>query len=113
MQLSEAAFQRLVIEIATLGGWSAYHTHDSRRSNHGWPDLVLAHPQRGVIFCELKSANGRVRPEQQAWLDLLTSALPNGTAVSLWRPDDMADIEHLLLSRSPLSEQGKSDVSHR
>ena len=39
--LKESDFQRAVIEMARLHGWLVYHTHDSRRSAPGFPDLVL------------------------------------------------------------------------
>src|SRR5688572_19177552 len=38
---TERAFQAQVVKYARLMGWTAYHTHDSRRSQAGFPDLVL------------------------------------------------------------------------
>jgi hypothetical protein len=46
---SEAALQALVVGVAQLYGWAHYHTHDSRRSDEGWPDLVLCRPPRLVV----------------------------------------------------------------
>ncbi len=57
-----------------LRGWRLYHTRDSRRSPAGFPDLVLVSRGRGrLLFVELKSDTGRVRPEQAEWLDVLRS----------------------------------------
>lgn len=75
---AEAAFQDEVLGLARLYGWRAYHTHDSRRSAPGFPDLVLVRPPR-LIFAELKTDTGRVKPEQEAWLEALAEV---GAAVS-------------------------------
>jgi len=95
---SEAAFQRQVIEVLKLNGWSVYHTHDSRRSEAGYPDLTGAHPDRGIIFAELKSQKGRVRPEQTAWLDTLRLA---GARAYLWRPSDWPEITTIASGEGP------------
>lgn len=86
---SEAQFQREVLNLAEFNGWRPYHTHDSRRSHPGFPDLVLVRDGR-LIFAELKSATGRVRPAQQEWMDALRAV--DGVEVYLWRP---ADIDHI------------------
>lgn len=86
---SEAQFQAAVIEYATVCGWLIYHTHDSRRSNPGFPDLVLCR-SGAVIFVELKSQKGRVSAAQQHWLD----ALPH---TRVWRPSDWNEIEQELM----------------
>jgi hypothetical protein len=82
--LSEAAWQQVVRDTALLMGWAAYHTHDSRRSDAGWPDLVLAGHGR-ALFVELKSQRGRLRAEQLVWLRRLHAA---GCEVAIWRPAD-------------------------
>jgi VRR-NUC domain len=91
---SEKEFQRAVIQLARLNGW---HFSDSRRQVRpgvfvgdkeakGFPDLVLVRAQR-LLFVELKSQDGRVKPEQQEALDLL-SAVGGGVEAHLWRPAD-------------------------
>lgn len=92
---SEAEFQQQVLDLAQLGGWSAYHTHDSRRSQAGWPDLVLCRPPE-LIFAELKSETGKVSPEQQQWVDDLNAC---GQEAVIWRPSDLAPIIIQRLSR--------------
>lgn len=84
--MTEAEFQSAVIELAKLTGWKWYHTHNSRRSVPGFPDLVLVHRVTGrVVFAELKTETGRVAPAQTEWLDLL--GVRNDAY--LWRPNDL------------------------
>lgn len=111
-QISEADLLNAVIECARTLGWLTYHARVARNSRGwctptqgdvGFCDLVLA---RGgcLIFAELKSRNGRLRPEQRTWLGDLSShqgwRSDDGTAVRrtfsdggwmavvVWRPDD-------------------------
>lgn len=76
--------------IATLArtlGWLVYFTHDSRRSPPGYPDLTLVRDGR-IVFAELKTMKGRLRPEQREWLNELDRT---GAEVCLWRPSDWLD----------------------
>jgi hypothetical protein len=66
-----------------------YHTLDARGSSAGFPDLCIVGPG-GVIFAELKSARGTLRPEQAEWRDLMLDA---GARWYLWRPADLASGE--------------------
>ncbi|MCR6706570.1 MAG: VRR-NUC domain-containing protein [Cellulomonas sp.] len=85
-QMTESALQAQILTAARTTGWLAYHTHDSRRSRPGFPDLVLVHDRRGlVLFRELKTERGRVRPEQREWLSALAAA---GADAGVWRPSD-------------------------
>lgn len=84
--MSERQLQDQVIELAKRMGFISYHTHDSRRSAPGFPDLVLVHPkQRRIIWRELKSETGTPTPEQKAWISTL---LLVGEDVDIWRPRD-------------------------
>lgn len=90
---TEAQFQTQVEQLAAFYGWDlVYHTHDSRRSHKGWPDLVLCRPPE-IIFAELKGAKTRVSPEQRAWLDALTAC---GLEAHLWRPGDFEALHERL-----------------
>lgn len=97
----EAGFQATVVQLAELHGWRLYHTHDSRRSNPGFPDLVLV--RDGVlIFAELKSETGRVSPAQTEWLAALEHVereAPGVVSTHVWRPRDWHTIEHILTRR--------------
>ena len=78
------------------GKWSTPIQGDA-----GFPDLVLAHPQKGVIFAELKSEKGKPTEAQMEWLEVLSNATygcPTKSdhwlvRVCVWRPSDMDEIE--------------------
>jgi len=77
----------------------AYHTHDSRASQAGYPDLTLVHPRRGlIIFAELKTNTNYPSTEQRLWLAALSSATANcpNILVRLWKPKHWDDIIALL-----------------
>lgn len=84
---SERTFQEHVIDAARRCGFILiYHTHDSRRSQPGFPDLVLVNPRtKRVLFRELKSAKGKISKEQQQWADGLRKA---GADFDFWYPKD-------------------------
>lgn len=89
---SEKQFQEKVVQLARLLGYRCYHTHDSRRSAAGFPDLVLAKPGR-LVFAELKSEKGKVSREQEQWIETLRAA---GAHVCLWRAGDMPTVVRVL-----------------
>jgi hypothetical protein len=95
--MSEKDLQRAVLELAALLGWRAYHTHDSRRSHRGFPDLTLVRGDR-LVFAELKSAAGRMRPEQDEWLEAL-GHVP-GVEAYCWRPGDLEAAAAVLSART-------------
>lgn len=84
----EREFQAVVVEVAQLHGFElAYHTHDSRRSAPGFPDLVLVSSRHGrVLFRELKTDTGRVSKDQVKWL---TGLVAGGADAGVWRPADL------------------------
>ena len=85
--MTEKQFQSKVITLAKTLGWKMYHTYDSRRSEPGFPDLVLV--KNKVLFRELKTDTGKLRTEQKEWGDALTAA---GCDFKVWRPRDMTSI---------------------
>lgn len=94
--MREKEWQAQVIELAVLYGWFVYHTFDSRRSNAGWPDLVLCRPTTGeLIFVELKTDVGRLSPAQRSWLRVLEDC---NQEVHVWRPRDFEAV-HARLKR--------------
>jgi hypothetical protein len=93
---SEADFQAVVVETARLAGWRVAHFRPARTKDGswrtpvtadgaGWPDLCLVRPPK-IVFAELKSESGTLRPNQSEWLDVLR-LLPQ-VEVYLWRPSD-------------------------
>lgn len=83
-----------VIELATRLKWLVYHPYDSRRSTPGFPDLTLARNGR-LLFIELKTARGKVSPDQQFWLDTLAKC--DGVEMAeVWRPNQFEEIVEVL-----------------
>lgn len=98
--MTEGELQRIVVQLAKLRGWITYHTYDSRRSDQGFPDLVMVRER--VIYVELKqeAKSKKVSPVQQKWIDALRAA---GAEVYVWRPSDWDTIA-LTLARPKSSE---------
>jgi hypothetical protein len=101
--ISEADWQRKVIEAAGYYGWMVAHFRAAQTqigwrtpvaaNGKGFPDLVLAKPGRAVLFRELKSEKGRLSPEQVVWGDVLEHA---GADWAVWRPSDWPLVEAVL-----------------
>lgn len=101
-ELTEAQFQTWVISVAQWNGWKVHHTRPARNlsgvwstpitGDSGFPDLVLAHPTRGVIFAELKRQTGRLSASQTEWITLLH----RGAECYVWRPSDSKQIAQRL-----------------
>ena len=100
--MTEAELQQLLTDAAELNGWLVFHDNDSRLNPAGFPDLVLVKPPR-IVLLELKTAKGRVRPEQQVWLDALADV--DTVASALVRPEHADQI--LTYLRNP--ERHSSD----
>jgi hypothetical protein len=101
--VTEAALYRLVAQLARLRGWRVAHFRPARTARGwrtavgadgaGFPELVLAKAGRPVLFVELKTDRGRVRPEQRLWAEALRAA---GAEYHLWRPRDWPEICRVL-----------------
>lgn len=98
---TEAQFQKAVIDLARHTGWLVAHFRPAR-TEEGWRtpvsadgagfvDLVLVRDR--VLYRELKSEKGRVRPDQQHWHDALAAA---GADIAVWRPSDWSAIASTL-----------------
>lgn len=86
MAVTERDWQAKVEHLAELYGWWPFHVRDSRTvTAAGWPDLVLLKPPR-VLFLELKTATGRLRPEQ---VKVLRGLADSGQEVGVFRPTDL------------------------
>lgn len=104
--LTEAEFQRLVIELAQTLGYLVAHFRPGRNRRNQWstavqgdgkgyPDLTLV--GRGkVLFVELKSNTGDLTPEQEKWLDRINK---NGGVGLVWRPSQWEEIVAFLNAR--------------
>jgi len=101
--VTEADWQRTVVELAqTLGYTHIYHTHNSRHSAAGFPDLVLVRPDavgagRGwhirVVYIECKGTKGQPTVEQQDWIETLRDA--GQEAYCFW-PDQWGELVGVL-----------------
>lgn len=85
--VTERHLQDTIVEVARYTGWYVHHHYDSRRSEPGWPDLVLLKPPR-ALFVELKTETGKLRADQARVLELLQGC---GLDVRIWRPHDLDD----------------------
>lgn len=104
--MKEKEFQSQVIILARLHGWLVMHTRTVEirpgvwktpmQGHAGFPDLVLAHQTRGVLFVELKSSIGRLSDTQELWLGTLSAA---GMEVAVWRPKDFQAISSRLAGK--------------
>lgn len=85
--MPESELQAAVAGECRRLGLRHYHTHNSRRSEPGWPDSVIVGPH-GVLFRELKRQTQHPTAVQRQWLAALTAA---GQDVAVWRPSDWHD----------------------
>ena len=81
----ESVLQAKVRQVALAAGWLYYHTHDSRKSDTGFPDTVLCRPGE-LVFLELKAARKKPSQAQAVWLSLLATV--PGVEASWQRPAD-------------------------
>ena len=93
--MTERVFRQRIIDEAARLGWRYYFTQRSDRSPAGFPDLVLVRGDR-LIFAELKTMTGRVRPEQTNWINDLAKV--KEVSSHLWRPDRWETIRDEVLS---------------
>lgn len=92
--MDEETWMGQVVTAARLLGWMVYHTYDSRRSEPGFPDLVLCHPEKRKTLCvELKRQDGKLTQAQDAWLRVLEAS---GVRCAVWRPGDWPTVEKVL-----------------
>ena len=82
--MTEKCLQECVRRTALVFGWLHYHTHNSRRSELGFPDSVMARGER-IVIAELKTERGKLSPHQESWLAALR--LVPGVEVYVWRPE--------------------------
>lgn len=92
-EISEKEWLEQVRTLARMLGWRTYHTHRSKRSEAGWPDLALCRPPR-LVLVELKAEKGKPTSVQRSWLDDLRKC--SGVEVYLWRPSDLEAVGAVL-----------------
>ena len=87
--LTERMWQNKVEQMAILQGWKVFHpsVHQVRpgvfkTDGVGFPDLVLAHRTKGLIFAELKLETGKLSTGQVIW----ANAIQPWCEHYVWRP---------------------------
>ncbi len=67
----EADLQDALLKVLDdLGFAFRYHTHDSRRSEEGFSDIVAINERAGILWvAELKGLKTPTKPAQLAWLE--------------------------------------------
>ena len=91
----EKDLQTQVFELLNLLGWKrSYHVHDSRRSAHGFPDVVAVRDR--VVYLELKREKTTTTPTQREWLKALRAA---GAEVYVVRPRNFDALAAVLGAR--------------
>ncbi len=106
--VSERSWQAQVEQTLALCGFELiYHTHDSRRSQAGFPDIVaIRHDPRGrtLAVLELKRETGRTTEDQGRWLvawDAIATYVTHRSSgvrmiVGVFRPSDASRLWDLL-----------------
>ncbi len=90
-EASERIFMDQVLQIARMNGWLVHHATPHKVGNtwrsdgSGTPDLIMCHPQRGVIFAELKTERGKMTTNQKLW----ALAVAPWCEYYLWRPSQL------------------------
>lgn len=107
MTLTEAEWQRQVIQMARAFGWLVAHFRPGLNQRGRWmtavagdgvgfPDLVLVHEQTGdTIFAELKRDTGKLRPEQERWCRAIQAG--GSSRFVVWRPRDFEAVRERLM----------------
>ncbi len=92
--ITEKELREQIRDLCKVLGYHFYFTWTSLHSPRGFPDLVLANPEkRRVIFAELKSDKGKLSPAQEEWLKTLADC---GQECYIWRPADFEEITRIL-----------------
>ncbi len=104
-KLTEAAFQRMVIDLAKLYGWRVAHFRPGMNRRGDWqtavagdgagfPDLIMCRGNRCIV-AELKTdkVSAKATPEQREWLEAFRAA---GIYADIWRPEQWNKIVEIL-----------------
>ncbi len=94
-KMTEKEWLSQVLQLARANNWLCYHTRDARRSDPGFPDLVMVRDGR-LIFAELKTEKGRMSKAQINWAWELRQVA--GLHVQVWRPSDWPQVEAALVA---------------
>lgn len=93
--MTERDWQRRVVQAARDLGWWVYHTHDSRHSPAGLPDLLMIRGS-ALLWVELKRQTGRYAVLSQDQAAVRNRLLAAGQRWYLWRPSDWDTVLEVL-----------------
>jgi len=114
--MSERQFQKNFVAFAQSLGWRAVHFPAVAVNRGGKPRHLTVFEGDGkgfldtelvrdrIIKVELKSDTGRLRPEQEAWMEAYRKA---GVECYLWRPRDAEEFTRVLELPNELSGHGR------
>lgn len=94
-----------LIEAAYMGGWLVHHDRRSdlgiQQGHVGFPDIVAAHADRGLVIAWEVKDQASVTINQAAWVRAFALAGVDGRVV---RPEDYASAVELLLGPKLLTK---------
>lgn len=90
-EISEKQFHAEVMAFAKRHGWKTFHTYDSRKSDEGYPDLVMLRERQ--IVAELKVGRNKPSAAQDTWLEAYRSV---GVETYIWFPEQWDEIVKVL-----------------
>lgn len=96
----EIEVQNQIIAVVKTLGYLTYHTHDSRRSEKGFPDLCIVGFGK-LMFIEFKAGKNTVTKEQQQWLDEFQIAGVDARLyhVDTWKNGNRELVDELILAK--------------
>lgn len=78
-RMREKDLMQAIVDAARALGWLVYHTYDSRRSEPGFPDLVLVRPAgKGdpcLLFVECKVQGRKLTDAQRRWWEAISDVV--------------------------------------
>jgi len=105
----EADWQRQVVQVARMVGFNEiYHTFNSRKSAHGFPDLILLRER--LIALELKREKTGLTDPQRQWIRALTKA---GVEVYIARPRHLEQLGLILAARTVFTAPDDDLIPYR
>jgi Holliday junction resolvase len=96
-EASEKDYMQQIIDLARSTGWLVFHTFDARRSEPGFPDLVMVRGAQ-LVFLEVKATKTIISVEQKEWLGRLRQV--RYVHADIARPADWPDVEAALKART-------------
>lgn len=97
---SRSSHPKTLLETFAGGGSGGffYHTWSSKKSEKGFPDIVMSDGTH-LIIAEVKRnrPHGKVSDEQKNMLDILATHIPH---TYLWREDDLDEVIQILMRQT-------------